>query len=268
VRFDEFVRIVEDGYSTGKEERQKRSATPDDIKKFWEGKPIDPDKLLHGKPVLPGFTGVLTDNPPGPRYPNRTEPDAAMRRELSYITMDYPDQSINNPELYEFMLAGLMDDNYHISAAREELAPGYTVTGIDEELPDGRRVIAKQDLIDDPTNKSHGILYRLSFAVRSLQDAFNNGNSTSIPEGALRYQINSNGAIEIQKMGGDALTLSNSTITLKEVRSWMEGYRDRRLKDDPNYQVGTLTEWLQVKLQTYLGQADEVDQDKIKALFD
>ncbi len=268
VRFDESGRLGELGYAIIKELRQKRTATTEDIQRFKDGKQIDPDKLLHGKPVLPGFTAIFTTNPEGPRYPNRTEPDAALRRELSYITVDYPEQTVENPELYEFMLAGLMDNNYHIAVPKAELAPAYFLTRADETLPDGRKVIAQQVLKEDPTDLQHGMLYRLSFAVRSLQDAFNNGNTDSIPEDALRYAINRDGSIRVNKTNGDPLTLSNSTITLKEVRSWMEGFKDRNLKDDPNYQVETLAEWLQVKLNTYLTQADEVDRDKIQGLFD
>lgn len=266
-RLDESGRLGPEGYSIIKEVRQKRTATPSDIQAFKEGKPIDPDKLLHGRPVLPGFTVVLDTNPEGPRYPDRTEPDAAMRRELSYITVDYADQTVENPELYEFMIVALMDSNYHIAATKEELAPAYVLSSRDTELADGRKVKSEEELVKDPRELSHGIVYRLSFAVRSLQDAFNNGNAATIPSDTLRFSINNTGEITISETSGQPLTLTNSTITLKEVRSWMEGFRDRKLKDDPNYQVDTITEWLQLKLKTFLGQVDEIDKDKIEALF-
>lgn len=267
VRYDESGRMGEKGYSATKEFRQKRPATPQDIRDFKEGRSIDPDKLLHGKPVLPGFGAVLTTNPEGPRYPDRTEPDAALRRELSYITVDYPDQNATNPETFEAMLGALMDDNHHISAIRAELSPAYTVVSVDEQLSDGRKVKARQELVADPTDPHHGALYRLAFAVRALQDAFNNGNSTSISENALRFNINTNGQVEIVRTGGDPLTLSNTTITLGEVRSWMEGFKDRMLKDDPAYHVHSMTEWIQLKLNTFLNQVDDIDKDKAKAIF-
>ena len=267
VRIDESGRLGKDGYSTIKELRQKRPATPKDIQNFKEGKTIDPDKLLHGKPVLPGFAAILATNPEGSRYPDRTEPDAALRRELSYITVDYPDMSPTNPELYEFMLAALMDNNQHIAAAKEELAPAYTLMARNDKLPDGRQVQAEQQLIIDENAPMHGTLYRLSHAIRALQDSFIAGNQGIASGETLHFETQNDGVIKIMEVGGEPLTLSNSTITLGEISSWMQGFRDRRLKDDPNYQVDTLTEWVQLKLKTYLNQVDEIDKDKIEAIF-
>lgn len=267
VRFDESGRLGNKGYSVIKELRQKRPARPDDLRRFYNGETIDVAKTLHGRPVLPGFAAIFTTNPEGSRYPDRTEPDAALRRELSYIVVDYPPQTAENPELYEFMLACLMDDNHHIAVSAQELAPTYIMSPKTDTLPDGRLVTAEQTLIDDATYPQHGVLYRLSFAIRALQDCFNNGNASSIPNDALRFNYNNSGQIEISKTSGDLLTLSNSTITLGEVASWMRGFRDRRLKDDPTYQTKTLTEWIQVKLGAYLEQVDEVDREKVAVIF-
>lgn len=267
VRIDESGRLGKDGYSTMKELRQKKPTTPQDIRSFKEGKTIDPDKLLHGKPVLPGFAAILATNPEGSRYPDRTEPDAALRRELSYVVVDYPDMGPTNPELYEFMLAALMDDNHHITTSREELAPAYTLVARNDKLPDGRRIQAEQQLIINEDAPQHGALYRLSHAIRALQDSFIAGNQGVPSDEPLHFEPQADGSIKIVEIGGEPLTLSNTTITLGEISSWMRGFRDRRLKDDPNYQVGTLTEWIQLKLKTYLNQVDEIDKDKIEAIF-
>lgn len=269
VRFDESGKLGDKGYTEVKELRQKRPATPEDIKRFKEGNTIDPDNILNGKPVLPGFAAIFTTNPEGSRYPNRTEPDAALRRELSYISVDYPDMSDINPELYEFMLAALMDENHHITAAKSELTPDYSLVPRDYTLPDGRRVKAQQTLTLETTNSKHGILYRLAHAIRRLQDAFILGNQGEPAKEPLYFKPKDDGTIEIlnTSAGGEVLTLNNSTITLGEIASWMKGFNERRLKDDPNYQVSTLTQWLQLKLKTYLNQVDEVDRDKIQAIF-
>ena len=270
-RFDESGRLGEKGYSEIKELRQKRPATREDRERVKRGETIEQAKMLHGKPVLPGFAAILTTNPAGPRYPDRSEPDPALRREIAPIKVDYPPMTPENPELYEFMLATLMDDNHHIAVAREELAPAYMREPLTQEviLPDGRRVVAENKLVQSPTYLRHGALYRLSFAIRELQNAFNYGNIDTIPQTALRYSTDSStGKLKVVGQGGDPLTLSSSTITLGEVASWMEGFRDRREKDDPDYQVNTLTEWTQLKLQRYLNQADASDREKIQALFD
>lgn len=77
---------------------------------------------------------------------------------------------------------------------------------------------------------------------------------------------------------GDLALLSDATIPwdLKlnrmqtRIESELRGRKalDRRLKDDPEYQVGTLTEWLQLKISSFLNQVDVGDQDKIRALFE
>ena len=175
----------------------------------------------------------------------------------------------DNPELYEFMLAALMDQNHHIPIAKVELAPSYDKEPISDgkTLPDGRKIIAVYH-IKESTNKEHSSLYRLAFAIRSLQDAFTYGNSSSIPEGVLRYTINETGKPQVIVAGGELLTLSSSTITLKEVTSWMKGFSERTLKDDPDFQTNCLTDWIKLKLNTYLGQVDADDKEKIEALFE
>lgn len=270
VRFDESGRLGPRGYTDIKELRQKRPTSRIDVARFERGESIDADKLLHGKPVLPGFAAILTTNPSGARYPDRNEPDAALRRELSYITVDYPPMTAEHPELYEFMLATLMDGNKHIPVAKSELAAAYkTIVFPPERLKNGRVAEGQEVLKEDPTDPEHGILYRLSFAIRALQDAYNFGNYTgAIPDSALRFTTDNDGKIKIAQTGGEPLTLTSSTITLGELSSWMRGFHERKLKDDPNYQVKTLTEWLQLKLNNYLNQADEIDREKIRALFD
>ncbi len=270
VRLDESGKLGPKGYSEIKELRQKRSVTRGDLERYRRGENLEQSKILYGKPVLPGFAAILTTNPPGTRYQDRTEPDAALRRELAPIPVDYPPMTTDNPELYEFMLATLMDQTNHIPAAKAELAPAYEVKQPtqEERLPDGRRVLGHETLISDPTDTRHGTLYRLAFAVRSLQDAFNNGNAESLPENALRFTTDANGRISVVSQGGDPLTLNNSTITLGEVSSWMRGFLERRMKDDPKMQTESLSDYLKVKLETYLDQTDIEDREKIRAIFD
>ncbi|HFC77001.1 MAG TPA: hypothetical protein ENJ27_02120 [Candidatus Moranbacteria bacterium] len=232
-------------------------------------------QLLNGKKVLPGFASIWTTNPVGYRYPDRYEIDPAMRREISEIGVDYPEMSQENPELYEFMLTALMDEKYHNQVTQKELIPAYEEITIkngkifkNEKDEPISQVTAEQKIIENPTNKKHGTIYRLSYAIKSVQDSFVAGNKQNISDNILRYTIDDDENIKIVEEGGEALTLSSSTITLGEIASWMKGFQERKQKADADFQVETLTEWIQYKLNTYLKQVDEEDRAKIKAIFE
>lgn len=274
VRFDESGRLGSQGYAIIKELRQKK-----------------PGDMLFGKPVLPGFGSIWTTNPVGPRYPDRNEPDPAMRRELAYINVDYPPQTAQNPELYEFMLANLIDENGHIAVSKSELAPAFEKMvfvppqtlgqHIEQTFPrqftkeeldslsstDPRLISGQEELVSDPTDPKHGTLWRLAFAVRELQNAFDSGNDQNAPNDALKFISTPEGIIEISDHG-EPLTLTTSTVTLGEVASWMKGFLDRKLKDNADFQTDNLSEWLRFKLENYLKQADEQDSGKIRAIFE
>lgn len=255
VRFDESGRLGAKAYSIIKEIRQ-----------------LNPGELLNGKKVLPGASAIWTSNPVGPRYPDRRAPDPAMRRELAEIFVDYPDMSNDNPELYEFALAALMDDNFHISADRRELAPAYVrreIPAEDQYELDGGIVTAKDELVGEMSDMRHGTLWRFSAAVKALQDSFINGNADveKYPSELLRYK-EIDGHIEVSRDGtGEVLTLMSSTITLGELSSWLSGFDERRQKRGDEYRVDTLSEWLDLKLNTYLNQVDKSDKEKSAALF-
>jgi len=259
VRFDEAGRMPPDslGYSILKEARQLR-----------------PGDLFCGKPVLPGSGAIWTTNPPGPRYPDRYHPDVALRRELAEIPVDYPEMSNENPELYEFALAALFDENNHIAAAKEELAPAYEKKEIPEDqreiLEDGSVIIAKDEIVKNMTDGRHGALWRFCGAVRALQESFVYGNAQieKYPDTILRFKEDADGNIEITTDGsGEPLTLFTSTVTLGELASWMRGFNERIQRQEEEFRVDTLTEWLDFKINTYLKQADEADREKIKAIF-
>lgn len=259
VRLDEAYRIPHEssGYSILKETRQVKAGD-----------------LFHDRKVLPGAGAIWTTNPPGPRYPGRTVPDAAMRREVAEIEVPYPEMSLENPELYEFALAALQDENYHIAASEEELAPSYEKKEIPENqrevLEDGSIVVAKDQIIQNMADQRHGALWRFTAAIKALQDSFVYGNAGTekYPDSLLRFKEDADENIEVTSDGtGDPLTLSSSTVTLGELSSWMEGWNERRQKQDQEFRVETLTEWLNFKIKTYLDQADKDDKGKLRAIF-
>ncbi len=257
VRFDESGRLGPRAYAIIKKARQQKAG--DDF---------------YGRLVLPGASAIWTSNPVGPRYPDRHAPDPAMRRELSEISVDYPDMSIENPELYEFALTALFDENDHISVSHQELAPAYTKVDLPDDkktvLQNGSVIVAKDEIVSDISDSNHGALWRFCGAVKSLQESFVYGNSDAkeYPETLLRFRENSDDVIEVvTDEGGEVLTLSSSTITLGELSSWMSGYNERRQKQDQEFHTETLEEWLDLKIKTYIRQADKADKEKIQAIF-
>ncbi len=256
-RFDESGRLGAKAYSIIKKVRQKKEGDE-----------------FYGHPVLPGASAIWTSNPVGPRYPDRHAPDPAMRRELAEIYVDYPDMTNESPELYEFALTALLDENNSMAAAKEELAPAYEKKEIDEDqrevLEDGSIVVAKDEIIENMADSRHGALWRFSGAIRSLQDSFIYGNMEAdrYPDTLLRFKEDADGDIEITTdSSGEPMTLSTSTVTLGELASWMSGFNERKQKQDQEFRVDTLTEWLDFKINTYLKQADKADRKKIEAIF-
>lgn len=256
-RFDESGRLGPKAYSIIKKARQKKAGED-----------------FYGHPMLAGAGAIWTSNPVGPRYPDRHPPDPAMRRELAEIRVDYPDMSIDNPELYEFALTALLDDNGHIAAAREELAPNFGRVEIPEEkresLEDGSVVVAREMIAADMADAQHGALWRFCGAIKTLQESFVYGNAQTekYPETLLRYKDNEDDTVEVTTDGsGQPLTLHSSTVTLGELGSWMSGYNERRQKQDPGFRVETLTEWLNFKIGIYVKQVDPEDKEKVKAIF-
>jgi len=262
-RLDEVLRGGSGMYSLIKEARQTK-----------------PGADYHGHPMLPGAGSIWTSNPVGPRYQDRHPLDPAMRREVAEIYVDYPEFSNENPELYEFMLSALMDENKMIPVALKELAPKFKKEDIPEAgretLSDKSIVIAKDMLIRDNADAEHGALWRLAGAVKAIQNSFVYGNTSADEETfgkkaadvLLRFKDLGDTGLEIDANGTELLTLSSSTITLGEVASWMEGFHERRGKANEEYQTETFSGWIKFKAETYLGQVDSSDRAKIRAIFE
>ncbi len=268
VRLDEFNRLGDKPYAF--------------IKYLAQLKPGD---ILEGKPVLPGAGIILTMNPPGPRYPGRREIDVAMEREISMIDVSYPDAD----EIYEFLESSLMENGV-IAADVRELSPYYHPGEVlDDPLPvkdeNGNEtdfvITRKPDeleenvvALDKDGKPLHGALWRLAHAVGDIQKAFVYGNKTRIPaDYKPRFIKSDENALRITDDGsGDPLTLTRPTITLGEVRSWMNGYNTRFEKSDPAYRTKTLEEWIALKVQLYLEQIGEEenpeDYRRVRALFE
>jgi len=225
---------------------------------------LKPGDIYRTRGILKGFKILATTNPSGTRY-NNPEPNPALIREFAPIEVDYLKMNKDNPELYELMLASLMDKRGLImGCGREELSPAYTRKTVDLTLPDGRKIIAEEKLIADPTDKRHGYLYRLAYALRSVQDSFIYGNGHEVQGAVLRTQANGTLARGTE---GELLTLSTATITPGDVRDWLEQYPERRKNQHPIGKTDSLTEYLQEQLKLFTKQASLEDRSKLEALF-
>ncbi len=269
VRLDEFNLLGDKSYAL--------------LKRLGQLKPGD---LLEGKPVLPGAGLVLTANPEGPRYPNRRKIDVAMRRELGIVDLPYMDMNNENPEIYETMLAALMDENNNIIVDKSEVSPHYKEGELPEEsrevvlidnegeeekfnvLKEGKELEKDPTALDENGKPLHGALWRVSYAISDIQKSFVYGNSEVPPEDALKYSQDKDGNLEVSNHGSP-LILDEQTITMGEVVKWMEQYKVRRESSGDEFQ--NLSEWIKEKAQAYLkqmGEQDKADYKKVKAIFD
>lgn len=220
------------------------------------------------KLVLPGRV-VFGSGNVGVHHGNKPVPPA-LEREIEVIPVDYAEMSVENPELYEFMLACLIKEGTMSPVTDKDLPPAYKKNDLPENerevLSDGSVVIAKDELIEDPTNKEHGFLYRLAFAVKAVQNSYmaRGGENPYIDytkRELLRSKVDDNGNEYIAETGDPVIL--GTTITLNDLNGWMRGYLEKIQKKN----APTLTDWLQEKLEEKINAKYE-DKDKIRAIFD
>ncbi|HWQ99944.1 MAG TPA: AAA family ATPase [Candidatus Methylomirabilis sp.] len=124
---------------------------------------------------------IAAGNPAGERY-EREATDTAVRREFSTaINVDYPEQSTNNPEWYESMVAALMDTNDRVRFAKSELEPGWDPTK--EKVVEGGR--KERVLSVDP--KAGGALWRFAKATSELWNSFSRRETVLRSQGEGQY---------------------------------------------------------------------------------
>ena len=262
-RLDEFGKLGDKAYAILKKAGQVKAG--DDF---------------YGKVVLAGAGIIGATNPPGNRYKERQPADVAMRREFAERWVDYPTMTVAEPELFEFALVSLLDENGHINVAKNELGPAYKhIETTPEEraeesrkLADGSIVLARDEIKEDLADKDHGTLWRFCGAIKALQDSFVHGNSSNdfgYPQHLLRYKENDEGKMYVYTSddSGNPLTLSESTVTLGEMGSWLSAFNGRRQRKEKEFQVDTLTEWLNLKIAGYIKQAGKDDREKLEAIF-
>ncbi|MFH1704946.1 MAG: hypothetical protein ABH861_03140, partial [Patescibacteria group bacterium] len=102
------------------------------------------------------------------------------------ITVDYPEQSLSNPEIYEGMLASLMDKNHRIRFAKQELEPPAQKDALGKET--GKIVPGKRKervFLSDP--KAGGIVWRFAEAMNQMYRSYSHKETVLKDKGEAQY---------------------------------------------------------------------------------
>jgi hypothetical protein len=160
-------------------------------------------------------------NLPSEKHPDRAELPVEIVRELTTLEVDYPEQTKENPEFYEMMLACLMDKNGRIRLNEGELEPDW----MEKVVPKTKEKI--RELNPDP--KSGGTLWRFAQLVGEIQKSF-------------QHQENI-----LTSIKGDASYLRQANFRIGYLLELLEDYcGDAKLKGVP------LKKFLQEKLKKWV----------------
>lgn len=165
--------------------------------------------------LTPEFGFLGSANLPSEKHPDRADLPVEVARELASLEIDYPFQTAKDPELYEMMLASLMDQNNRVRLAREELAPEY------EYVVDAAPNLKHQELKIAP--EAGGTLWRFANLVADIQRS---------------YKGEANALTSTER---DASYLRAAVLDPGLVLSWLAAYRKSASRR-------------QIDLQTFLGQ--------------
>jgi len=135
--------------------------------------------------VAPNFLYCAMVNLASERYERKKIPPEVLRK-FAKVDVGYPPQSEKNPELYEMMLAALMDQNGRLRASESEIMPEYEYEENEEWLEaDGQRTkatVRTRRLLEVKTTKdargretstqAGGFLWRLANCLGELNKSF------------------------------------------------------------------------------------------------
>lgn len=154
--------------------------------------------------LAPEFGFLGSANLPSEKHPDRSELPVEVARELGSLEVDYPPQSAEDPELYEMMLAALMDQNDRIRVPKDELPPEW------KEVADTRTNTKRFEIDADP--KAGGTLWRFAQFVAAIQKSYKG------EENALTDTLR------------DASYLRHAVLDPGLVISWLQEYRKSAMR--------------------------------------
>src|SRR3989344_2887310 len=129
--------------------------------------------------IRPKAQFIAEVNLAGAKFSNREDIPLEVLRKFKNIDVHYLEQSESNPELFEAMLAALMDENGRIRADKKELEPLYELIDPTQRVEDGKRMtVQKRVLISDieteievdgqKEKKMAGFLWRFANALGEI----------------------------------------------------------------------------------------------------
>jgi len=188
--------------------------------------------------LSPKFGFLGSANLPSEKHPDRVDLPVEVAREMGALEIDYPTQDEKNPELYEMMLAALMDQNGRIRLSKEELEPHYNdvVNSATNE---------KEEVLDADT-KQGGALWRFANLVANIQKSYK-GEENALTD-----------------TKADASYLRQAVLDPGLVLSWLQAYRKSASRQQINLQT-----FLADKLEAWSDQKlyPEEDRNLIKSFL-
>ncbi|MCD6422454.1 AAA family ATPase [bacterium] len=186
----------------------------------------------HSEKIAPKFAFIGSCNLPSEKHPDRPHMPVEVERELiAILEVDYPEQSVENPELYEMMLAVLLDPTGELRLQEGEVEPEW-IEEVDPTTQEKKEVVN-----EDP--KAGGTLWRFANLVRELQKSYRGEENVLTPA------------------RGDDSYLERAIIDIGRVLAWLREFQiSQRLSGI------TLKEFLQSKLAEWASQPTLPPEDR------
>lgn len=204
------------------------------IKSFSMGispyKIFQPPNIAVYEPIAPKFAYIAAGNPPTEKY-DRVAVDVAVEREFAgnIIEIDYLEQTKENPELFQIMLATLLDENSRLQVSGEEVAPAFI-----KEISNGEYVV-------DNNPKSGGFLWRFANCWSQMYKSFS-------------YKPNVL-ALANESLPPEDFYLRKIVLDLGVVIGWLKTYKASEAGS-------SLENFMKKKIQEFLKQPNFSKEDK------
>ena len=145
--------------------------------------------------VAPKFLYCAMVNLASERYDRKKIPPEVLRK-FAKADVDYPEQIGSNPEIYEMMLAALMDENGRVRAAKEELEPFYEykeeAKSVKKDSETVKRTVRIRELKNQKqegtkTVPAGGFLWRMASVINELNKSFSHRETVLKSKGEAQY---------------------------------------------------------------------------------
>lgn len=155
--------------------------------------------------IAPNFLFCAMINLASERYERKKIPPEVLRK-FTKVNLDYPPQSPEEPEIYEMMLAALIDENGRMRAAKSELAPAYTCDKeVKKPIERGGETVKATVQVRELADGG-GFLWRFAQALGELNKSFSRRETVLKKEGEAQY------------IKGLVIDIGDATGYLKEYR--------------------------------------------------